>query len=240
MSEDAPAPEPWDPQPGETARAFQAWQRYCGLLPRARSVVAAYRQETGREHARHAPGTWNGWASRYDWPARALAVDRHKALETAEQVVQERREAARNRITIGRFAMRKALESLQSIGQLSASEAARLLDVGHRLERESFPEVQPVVPAVHQGEDVLEELRETLVAAIRAGDLRAGELLLKLDERLAKRDGTDAPAQLEVGMEGTLNRLFAGQALANLSPALRRQVLAELEPGEMVEAGEGP
>lgn len=81
-------PLPWERQPGETAKAFQAFRAYRDLYPpRDRSVLAAYRQAKGKPHARRAAGIWNRWCAEHAWVERAHAYDLHR-----EQLERQARE----------------------------------------------------------------------------------------------------------------------------------------------------
>ena len=80
----ADQPLPWERQPGETVKAFQAFRAYRDLEPRDRSVLAAYRLAKGKPTARQAAGIWNRWCAEHRWVERAHAYDLHReALERA-------------------------------------------------------------------------------------------------------------------------------------------------------------
>ena len=84
MTEPTPSERPpWEQLPDEPGPAFLAFSAFRDLGP-ARTVVEAYRQSRGKPEAKQAPGTWNGWAKRFDWAARAHAFDAHlEAARTA-------------------------------------------------------------------------------------------------------------------------------------------------------------
>jgi hypothetical protein len=90
-----PAPSPFEPLPGESSRAFAAFVAFRDLGS-GRSVVAAYRQKTGKEQAKQASGEWNSWASRFDWQIRATAYDAHQEAVRRRAIDAElAREAAK-------------------------------------------------------------------------------------------------------------------------------------------------
>jgi hypothetical protein len=46
---DSPEIDVWDPWPGESAKAYQAFRVYRDLPSKERSIKAAYKQEMGRK-----------------------------------------------------------------------------------------------------------------------------------------------------------------------------------------------
>ncbi len=79
---------PWDRRDAESSRAFKCFAifRDAGA---DRSVIRAYRQETGKKQARNVPGSWNAWVLKFEWQERAVAYDNH----LAEIELEERRRA---------------------------------------------------------------------------------------------------------------------------------------------------
>jgi hypothetical protein len=136
--------EPWERLPGETTLAYSAFRQYRDLGP-TRTVD----QVRGV-----APTSAQRWCSRWDWPARATAwddevhrlEDRHR-LEAIRSMHETHQRA-------GRAAMAKAIAALQALqpAEIGASAAARLLELGARLERQtllvSVDELQGRSPAV--------------------------------------------------------------------------------------------
>jgi hypothetical protein len=139
--------ELWERLDGESSRAYAAFRvfRDGGPLRRVLDVAGVVGA---------APATVWRWSARWDWIGRAAAWDDEcRRLED-----QRRLEAIRamhdTHQRAGRVAMSKALEALDALspGDIPAYAAARLLDLGARLEREtltvSVEELQGVVPAV--------------------------------------------------------------------------------------------
>jgi hypothetical protein len=77
-------PNLWKRQPGETARAFAAFQAYRDLPSDERSVEAAYRLKTGLQSK--TSGQWSRWSSQNRWIERAAAWEE----ELIEQRDRER------------------------------------------------------------------------------------------------------------------------------------------------------
>lgn len=104
----------WTRREEETARAYACFCVYRDLNSR-RSLAEAYRQETGREEAKQAPGTWAGWYAKFDWKKRAEAYDAH---------LEERRRAEREAEYIQDL---EAFRKRQKKQAQETSEAASLL-----------------------------------------------------------------------------------------------------------------
>ncbi len=92
--------QPWERQPGESPRAYQAFRCYLNLGP-GRTIVDAYRsREPAKGRQRSASrasqkfsrtsGRWSAWATQHEWSERALAFDRN---ETELQDVERKRVA---------------------------------------------------------------------------------------------------------------------------------------------------
>ena len=89
---DSPEIDVWEPWPGESAKAYQAFCAYRDLPTKARSVRAAYEQETGKKIP---SGRWTQWSTKFRWVERSRAWDaeadgrkRNEALEARNLSVQ--------------------------------------------------------------------------------------------------------------------------------------------------------
>ena len=99
---------PYEKLPSESEKAFASFVVYRDLPAKERSVPAAYRQKTGKVTAKQATGTWNEWAKKYEWRARAFAWDAQqdrarteattKAVAKVAANVAEQREITAQRI----------------------------------------------------------------------------------------------------------------------------------------------
>src|SRR6266566_2108084 len=76
--------EPWERQPGETPRSFEAFRAYLDLGPK-RSLAAVRRTGAGRTEA---------WSARHGWVRRAAAWDAHLEV-SAQREIEKRNTAAR-------------------------------------------------------------------------------------------------------------------------------------------------
>lgn len=76
------ATQPWERQPGETTKAWEAFKTFRDMPPADRSVLGAYKLSAeSAEKARKGPITaaphgWKDWAIENDWKQRAAAYDR--------------------------------------------------------------------------------------------------------------------------------------------------------------------
>jgi hypothetical protein len=97
-----PEPRPWDRQPGEGPRAFQAFRIYLELGP-ARSIAKAVeeyqRQNNGKTAgaARTIRRRWQTWSAEHRWQERARAFDVEEYEQRTEAVLHRRREMALRR-----------------------------------------------------------------------------------------------------------------------------------------------
>jgi len=132
----------WDRRDGETGRAYAAFRVFRDAGPlRTLAVVPGVRRRTVED-----------WSSTWDWHARATAwddathhLDDQRRLDAIRTMHDTHQRA-------GRVAMAKALAALQQVKpeDIPAYAAARLLELGARLEREtlltSVEELQGVMP----------------------------------------------------------------------------------------------
>lgn len=121
---------PWDRREGETPRAYDGFRRYRDAGPlRSLAVVDDIPLATVQR-----------WSSQWDWSARAVAWDD----ELHQLADRERLEAIRKmhdtHAQAGRVVMAKALSALAQldIEDIPAYAAARLLELGARLERDTL------------------------------------------------------------------------------------------------------
>ena len=112
--------QPWDRQPGETAKSFAAFVFYRDLPGAERSVQAAI--TSGRkEGARGTHRGWQRWAARYDWQSRAGGHDSDLASRRRERMAKELERAQDGAVVLVRAALAKVAER---IAGLDAEELA--------------------------------------------------------------------------------------------------------------------
>ena len=134
MSDDGP--DPWEQLPEETSRAYEAFRRFRDLGS-ARSL----RQLEGKA------GTLRKWSLRFRWPERARAWDTEQyRLEDARRL-DDIRSMGQTHRQIARAMIAAGLRTLQEQPALTPHQAARLLDIGTRLERAALTGEHLPVPA---------------------------------------------------------------------------------------------
>jgi hypothetical protein len=129
-------PVPYERQPGESAKAYAAFTAFRDLGP-GRSVLKAYRQETGKEPARQPSGTWIGWAARWHWHDRAEAWDAELDRQNRAAQEEARRQMGERHAKEAMGLQKKALERLEQLcpAELSAGDVLRYFVEAAKLER---------------------------------------------------------------------------------------------------------
>ena len=142
-------PELWELQPGETARAFEAFRKYRDLGP-SRSI-AKVGKELGKNRV-----TLEDWSSKYDWVKRAAAWDaevdriaRQEQLQAIKAMRKRHAKLASDLLT----SVEKEIENLKP-GTMTPNEIARITEVASKLERISLGDVGEVIEERDGGEAV--------------------------------------------------------------------------------------
>ena len=117
--------QPWEQQPNETDKAFDAFKVYRDLAPNKRSLAATIAIILARDKAQNKPkkspnkivvsGKYKNWAKKYNWPARVRAYDAHLDQIEREAFEQERIKDAKDRLTIWRGLRSKMLLKLSTL-----------------------------------------------------------------------------------------------------------------------------
>jgi len=154
VSADDEARQPWDRRENENAKAYGAFRAYRDLGPTRRLA----------DLVDYAPRTVRYWSTTHDWVDRALAWDD----ETHRLDDQRRLEAIRRMHDVhgraARLALTRAIEALRGLdpAEIPAYAAARLLELGARLERDtltvSVEELQGISALPLDGEDPWERI----------------------------------------------------------------------------------
>jgi hypothetical protein len=160
---DMHALQPWDRQPDEPSNGYAAFRLFRDLQPSARSNVATVGDSVGVGERQ-----CRQWASDWHWRERAEAWD--DACHRIED--QERLDAIRQMHSVhrraGRAALSKAVQALSNMKaeDLTPSQAARLLELGARLERStlivSVEELQGLDEPVEDEDDPWERIAREL------------------------------------------------------------------------------
>jgi len=125
-------PEPWDRQPGETAKAFEAFTVYRDIPARTRSV-----RNTAIEMGKNSKSHIEQWCAKWKWVERARLYDTEQDKLRRELAEKEREEMAQLHIKAARAMLTKALKGLQSIpeNEMTPNDVSRMIEVSSKLER---------------------------------------------------------------------------------------------------------
>lgn len=185
-------PDPWERQPGETARAFHAFTLYRDMRPHDRSLrLLGEREDTAD------PRQIQRWSSDHQWVGRCTAwddeLDRIKRAATQDEVEAMTKRHIRIALDMqDRLAAR--LEELDA-SELTPGHLARWVEVAIRLEREARGLAGSKVAVEHQG-DVNMNSGTALARAILADDEATDHALAALS-RVARttrqRDNESSP-----------------------------------------------
>ena len=109
----------WEQQPGESAKAFEAFAIY-----RDMGVERSVRKVTQRLNK--SLTLIGKWSSRYNWPERARAYDRDLDRQAHAQAVREVRSMTNRHIRIAMQLQAKALEALEQLNVATLSPKMQL------------------------------------------------------------------------------------------------------------------
>ena len=110
---------PWEQQPGESAKAFEAFAIY-----RDMGVERSVRKVTQRLNK--SLTLIGKWSSRYNWPERARAYDRDLDRQAHAQAVRDVRSMTNRHIRIAMRLQAKALEALEQLNVATLSPKMQL------------------------------------------------------------------------------------------------------------------
>ena len=110
---------PWEQQPGESAKAFEAFTIY-----RDMGVERSVRKVTQRLNK--SLTLIGKWSSRYNWPERARAYDRDLDRQAHAQAVRDVRSMTNRHIRIAMQLQAKALEALEQLNVATLSPKMQL------------------------------------------------------------------------------------------------------------------
>lgn len=151
--------EPWERQPGETEKAYEAFLVYKNLGPgRSIKKVSDRLQKTYALIYR--------WNMRYKWKTRVEAFDRESERVEQERIQKERAEMIKRHIKIGLAAQGKALKALDRMDpeSLTPGNIREFLRFGVMLEKETRA-VEERKREAGQGQDAAQMLAAILEKA---------------------------------------------------------------------------
>lgn len=136
----AKKPKPWERQPEESTKAFEAFQCYRDM-GMERNIMAVTRE---LNKSRTIIGRWS---SAHNWVERCAAWDSEQDRILREQQQNEIKKMRRKHASLADRTLKKLAESLEYIDpeEIKPSDFARLLDVATKLERISLGDTTDVV-----------------------------------------------------------------------------------------------
>ncbi|MGW1989592.1 hypothetical protein [Embleya sp. NPDC001921] len=182
-----PALDPWERQPGESARRHGQFMTYRDL-GRARTLVKA------AETLTLAPGHVRNVAAESRWRDRAEAWDRHLDRLYEATWLEERRRAAETDAKILGAAIGKLAQRLGTLNaaELSPGDFIRLMDVAMRHRRTLFGDPTATIAITGQGGNPLAaQLAEFAQMPEEQRRVRLAELTASVTRRLRAVDGDD-------------------------------------------------
>lgn len=123
----------WERQDGETPRAYDAFRRFRDAGPRRAVEPIADAAEVSLNTAKR-------WSARHLWHTRAEAWDDHCHRIEDEGRLDKLRKMHADHVKAGQIAILKAMQALAGMpaNQIPAGAAARLLELGVRIERNTL------------------------------------------------------------------------------------------------------
>jgi hypothetical protein len=185
--------QPWEQQQGESSKAFAAFCVYRDL-GRNRSVVEAFRQQTGKPGAKQASGRWNRWAKAWHWAERAQAWDGEQDRVKRDTQLRKIEEMAVRHANVSLMFLQKVVDRLRTVDAdtLTMADLVRWFEAAVRVERLSRGEPDSVQEQRHEGGPT----SETNIMFQILSDPAAAELACRLFERVAA--GSADPSQLRL------------------------------------------
>lgn len=197
-----PSLDPWERQPGESARKHGQFATYRDL-GRARTLAKA------AESLTLAHGHVRNTASENRWRERVEAWDRHLDLLYEATWLEERRKAAESDAKILGAAIGKLAQRLSTLRaeELSPGDFIRLMDVAMRHRRVLFGDPTETIAVTGQGGNPLAvQLAEFAQLPAEQRRVRLADLAASVNRRLRAVDGSDdedGPAPAAPGDENS-------------------------------------
>lgn len=141
--------ELWERQPGETARAFEAFTVYRDMGADRSLRKAA--QKLGKNST-----TISEWSVKYEWVSRCAAWDAEQDRIARNEMMADMAKTRKRQREQARRMQEKGLELLESIriGDAKLSEVVSLLKAGMEQERIAIGDVGEVIEERNGGEAV--------------------------------------------------------------------------------------
>lgn len=140
MAKKGSAPDPWERQPGESAKAFEAFAEY-----RDMGVSRSIRKAA--QNLNKATTTLAEWSTKYDWVKRCAAWDAEQDRIARLEMLAEMSSTRKKQRRQAQKMQEKGMELLGSIniGDAKLSEIVSLLKTGMEQERIAIGDVGEVI-----------------------------------------------------------------------------------------------
>ncbi|MGE5528077.1 MAG: hypothetical protein ACM3X6_02915 [Patescibacteria group bacterium] len=170
-----PAPRPWEQQPGESAKAFEAFARY-------RDMGAARSLAKVSQALSKSKVLLQRWSSAFSWVERVEAWDRHIARQEQEAQLKARLDMAARHAKAAMALMHKALQKLAKMKpeELEPGDVARFIDTAVKIERVACGEPADIIRTEDGGERTVTDDERNELARKILGNKRARRLLRDL------------------------------------------------------------
>ena len=134
------APEPWERQPEETAKAFQAFCVYRDMGPERslnKLVQTLHKNST----------TLGEWSGKYEWVSRCAAWDAEQDRIARQEQIKAIKAMRNRHAGMAKAMIVKAGRALNRIpdDEIKASDISRMIEVASKLERISRGDVGDVI-----------------------------------------------------------------------------------------------
>ena len=151
--------EPWERQPGETEKAYEAFLVYKNLGP-GRTIKAV------SEKLRKSYDLFRRWKKRYDWDSRVEAFDRENERAEQLRIQSERAQMVKRHIKLGLAVQGKAIKALEAMDpdELKPGAIRDFLRFGVSLEKETRADVDERTDTA-KGQDAAQMLAAILEKA---------------------------------------------------------------------------
>lgn len=162
---------PWERQPEEGSKPFQAFACYRDMDPGERSLAKVAKEL-------HKSTTLMGrWSRDWKWVERVRAYDNYRDRQDQEEAAREYKKFRKRQREAGRRMQEQALEALESLSivDYNASGLAKLIVDGAKLERESLLEEAGILNADGTPANIRSQNEESSVdwSTLTDDDLRA-------------------------------------------------------------------
>ena len=165
-SKKSPSPQPWERQPDETARAYEAFCIYRDLPPSERSIKRACQIFHGDAFKASKNAIWSEWSRKHNWVERANAwldeqdrVTREAELDALREMRRRHIQTAQHLVRLGAAQLTKLAKELEEEAgeKLSPAMILKFLKEGALLERLARGEPDSIVRQLldGKGEDAL-------------------------------------------------------------------------------------